>query len=172
MKKIGFLLIFALCLVLSGCNKEDEPKYESLDIGYHTWTFKIRVLDKNGEDILKQEDDVKKIKGMLSIEYEGVVYTPKIDSDFAFGDVPLWSRLMIGDPDGSESGQCLYFSRFDVISKYDDTFVINWVDQSKDVIHLTIIAKTKRAEIENEMSKTSLFSLPFFSCIYWDLNNN
>lgn len=35
-----------------------------------------------------------------------------------------------------------------------------------------IIAKTKRAEIENEMSKTSLFSLPFFSCIYWDLNNN
>ena len=36
----------------------------------------------------------------------------------------------------------------------------------------TIIAKTKRAEIENEMSKTSLFSLPFFSCIYWDLNNN
>lgn len=52
MKKIGFLLIFALCLVLSGCNKEDEPKYESLDIGYHTWTFKIRVLDKNGEDIL------------------------------------------------------------------------------------------------------------------------
>ena len=51
MKKIGFLLIFALCLVLSGCNKEDEPKYESLDIGYHTWTFKIRVLDKNGEDI-------------------------------------------------------------------------------------------------------------------------
>ncbi len=133
MKKIGFLLIFALCLVLSGCNKEDEPKYESLDIGYHTWTFKIRVLDKNGEDILKQEDGVKKIKGMLSIEYEGVVYTPKIDSDFAFGDVPLWSRLMIGDPDGSESGQCLYFSRFDVISKYDDTFVINWVDQSKDV---------------------------------------
>ena len=74
---------------------------------------------------------------MLSIEYEGVVYTPKIDSDFAFGDVPLWSRLMIGDPDGSESGQCLYFSRFDVISKYDDTFVINWVDKSKDVIHLT-----------------------------------
>ena len=74
---------------------------------------------------------------MLSIEYEGVVYTPKIDSDFAFGDVPLWSWLMIGDPDGSESGQCLYFSRFDVISKYDDTFVINWVDQSKDVIHLT-----------------------------------
>ena len=44
---------------------------------------------------------------MLSIEYEGVVYTPKIASDFAFGDVPLWSRLMIGDPDGSESGQCL-----------------------------------------------------------------
>ena len=37
---------------------------------------------------------------------------------------------------------------------------------------LCIIAKTKRAEIENEMSKTSLFSLPFFSCIYWDLNNN
>lgn len=37
---------------------------------------------------------------------------------------------------------------------------------------LDIIAKTKRAEIENEMSKTSLFSLPFFSCIYWDLNNN
>lgn len=36
----------------------------------------------------------------------------------------------------------------------------------------SIIAKTKRAEIENEMSKTSLFSLPFFSCIYWDLNNN
>ena len=36
----------------------------------------------------------------------------------------------------------------------------------------TIIAKTKRAEIENEMSKTSLFSLPFFSCIYWGLNNN
>lgn len=35
-----------------------------------------------------------------------------------------------------------------------------------------IIAKTKRAEIENEMSKTSLFSLPFFSCIYWNLNNN
>lgn len=35
-----------------------------------------------------------------------------------------------------------------------------------------IIAKTKRAEIENEMSKTSLFSLPFFSCICWDLNNN
>ena len=35
-----------------------------------------------------------------------------------------------------------------------------------------IIAKTKRAEIENEMSKTSLFSLPFFSCIYWGLNNN
>lgn len=137
MKKIGFLLIFALCLVLSGCNKEDEPKYESLDIGYHTGTFKIRVLDKNGDDILKQEDGVKKIKGMLSIEYENVVYTPKIDSDFAFGEVPPWSRLMIGDPDGSESGQCLYFSRFDVISKYDDTFVINWVDKSKDVIHLT-----------------------------------
>lgn len=37
---------------------------------------------------------------------------------------------------------------------------------------VNIIAKTKRAEIENEMSKTSLFSLPFFSCIYWDLNNN
>lgn len=37
---------------------------------------------------------------------------------------------------------------------------------------LNIIAKTKRAEIENEMSKTSLFSLPFFSCIYWGLNNN
>ena len=36
-----------------------------------------------------------------------------------------------------DGGQCLYFSRFDVISKYDDTFVINWVDQSKDVIHLT-----------------------------------
>lgn len=137
MKKIGSLLIFALCLVLSGCNKEDEPKYESLDIGYHTWTFKIRVLDKNGADILKQEDGVKKIKGMLSIEYENVVYTPKIASDFAFGEVPLWSQLMIGDPDGSESGQCLYFSRFDVISKYDDTFVINWVDKSKDVIHLT-----------------------------------
>lgn len=39
-------------------------------------------------------------------------------------------------------------------------------------INLFIIAKTKRAEIENEMSKTSLFSLPFFSCIYWSLNNN
>lgn len=37
---------------------------------------------------------------------------------------------------------------------------------------MNIIAKTKRAEIENEMSKTSLFSLPFFSCIYWGLNNN
>ena len=45
---------------IEACNKEDEPKYESLDIGYHTWTFKIRVLDKNGEDILKQEDGVKK----------------------------------------------------------------------------------------------------------------
>ena len=38
--------------------------------------------------------------------------------------------------------------------------------------YLCIIAKTKRAEIENETSKTSLFSLPFFSCIYWNLNNN
>ena len=41
-----------------------------------------------------------------------------------------------------------------------------------DFFFCYIIAKTKRAEIENEMSKTSLFSLPFFSCIYWDLNNN
>lgn len=41
---------------------------------------------------------------------------------------------------------------------------------SYDIV--SIIAKTKRAEIENEMSKTSLFSLPFFSCIYWGLNNN
>lgn len=40
------------------------------------------------------------------------------------------------------------------------------------ILKLFIIAKTKRAEIENEMSKTSLFSLPFFSCIYWGLNNN
>lgn len=40
------------------------------------------------------------------------------------------------------------------------------------IFHGLIIAKTKRAEIENEMSKTSLFSLPFFSCIYWGLNNN
>ena len=41
-----------------------------------------------------------------------------------------------------------------------------------DLYFYNIIAKTKRAEIENEMSKTSLFSLPFFSCIYWGLNNN
>lgn len=41
-----------------------------------------------------------------------------------------------------------------------------------DKTNAAIIAKTKRAEIENEMSKTSLFSLPFFSCIYWGLNNN
>lgn len=75
MKKIGFLLIFALCLVLSGCNKEDEPKYESLDIGYHTWTFKIRVLDKNGEDILKQEDGVKNKRDAVDRIRECCIYS-------------------------------------------------------------------------------------------------
>ena len=44
--------------------------------------------------------------------------------------------------------------------------------QNYTCVLVDIIAKTKRAEIENEMSKTSLFSLPFFSCIYWNLNNN
>lgn len=51
----------------------------------------------------------------------------------------------------------------------------NWLLKNEvlsDNLFIVIIAKTKRAEIENEMSKTSLFSLPFFSCIYWNLNNN
>ena len=35
-----------------------------------------------------------------------------------------------------------------------------------------IIAKTKRATFKNETSKTSLFSLPFFSCSFDRLNTN
>lgn len=35
-----------------------------------------------------------------------------------------------------------------------------------------IIAKTKRATFQNETSKTSLFSLPFFSCSFDLLNTN
>ena len=75
MKKIGFLLIFALCLVLSGCNKEDEPKYESLDIGYHTWTFKIRVLDKNGEDIKARRWRKKNKRDVVDRIRECCIYT-------------------------------------------------------------------------------------------------
>ncbi len=36
----------------------------------------------------------------------------------------------------------------------------------------TIIAKTKRATFKNETSKTSLFSLPFFSYTFDRLNIN
>ena len=36
----------------------------------------------------------------------------------------------------------------------------------------SIIAKTKRATFKNETSKTSLFSLPFFSCSFDRLNTN
>lgn len=35
-----------------------------------------------------------------------------------------------------------------------------------------IIAKTKRTQIKNETSKSSLFSLPFFSCSFDRLNIN
>lgn len=57
----------------------------------------------------------------------------------------------------------MYFDEHPECKEYNKSF---------PVVKDNIIAKTKRAEIENEMSKTSLFSLPFFSCIYWGLNNN
>lgn len=76
MKKIAAIIAIVLCVALNGCNKEDDMS--KLDEGGKIlYSLELKIVDKNGAEIIAQDGGIDKIKDLVSIEYKGKEYSPQ-----------------------------------------------------------------------------------------------
>ena len=121
MKKIAAIIAIVLCVALNGCNKEDDMS--KLDEGGKIlYSLELKIVDKNGAEIIAQDGGIDKIKDLVSIEYKGKEYSPQELSTNPYVQSPRY----------------LCFGLFSLQSiKGNVWFTIKWKDGSKDVVELS-----------------------------------
>lgn len=148
--------------------KADAVKIAKITGGPKSTMFKLHKMGriygawlrlKEAEETGNSYDPLK--------DYE--LFLRQKDFDLYFKDLARFSRndeyhdIVADFPFYAEARRAITDEREWEVSDIDDCPDKEYEQAMGDFIsQLSIIAKTKRAEIENEMSKTSLFSLPFF----------
>lgn len=135
MKKIAAIIAIVLCVALNGCNKEDDMS--KLDEGGKIlYSLELKIVDKNGAEIIAQDGGIDKIKDLVSIEYKGKEYSPQELSSNPYVNPkmnPVFSIMPYG-----QSPRYLCFGLFSLQSiKGNVWFTIKWKDGSKDVVEIT-----------------------------------
>ena len=135
MKKIAAIIAIVLCVALNGCNKEDDMS--KLDEGGKIlYSLELKIVDKNGAEIIAQDGGIDKIKDLVSIEYKGKEYSPQELSTNPYVR-PKMNPVFSIMPNG-QSPRYLCFGLFSLQSiKSNVWFTIKWKDGSKDVVEIT-----------------------------------
>lgn len=135
MKKIAVIIAIVLCVALNGCNKEDDMS--KLDEGGKIlYSLELKIVDKNGAEIIAQDGGIDKIKDLVSIEYKGKEYSPQELSTNPYVR-PKMNPVFSIMPN-EQSPRYLCFGLFSLQSiKSNVWFTIKWKDGSKDVVEIT-----------------------------------
>ena len=135
MRKIAAMIAIVLCVALNGCNKEDDMS--KLDEGGKIlYSLELKIVDKNGAEIIAQDGGIDKIKDLVSIEYKGKEYSPQELSSNPYVN-PKMNPVFSIMPNG-QSPRYLCFGLFSLQSiKGNVWFTIKWKDGSKDVVEIT-----------------------------------
>lgn len=135
MRKIAAIIAIVLCVALNGCNKEDDMS--KLDEGGKIlYSLELKIVDKNGAEIIAQDGGIDKIKDLVSIEYKGKEYSPQELNSNPYVN-PKMNPVFSIMPNG-QSPRYLCFGLFSLQSiKGNVWFTIKWKDGSKDVVEIT-----------------------------------
>ena len=100
------------------------------------YSLELKIVDKNGAEIIAQDGGIDKIKDLVSIEYKGKEYSPQELSTNPYVR-PKMNPVFSIMPN-EQSPRYLCFGLFSLQSiKSNVWFTIKWKDGSKDVVELT-----------------------------------
>lgn len=173
LNRIFSTLLIISAILSSSCGDEtlgnSSPQYLLGD-----FTFTIKVVDENSENLLLDEDTRNKIAENITITYNGKTYfcdyiidfqneMPTLPDDY-FG---MYMTLMDCKENKEASYADITFGHFLSWKFYDDeTFTINWGDGSSDTVRFThgcyYTKDNKRVEKKEFYLNDKNYSEPIF----------
>ena len=132
MKKILFAMFTALSLMFASCGDDDEEKEDDLIIDWSPIKVKFFVVSY-GQQINYVANNFNDIIHTTTLTYRGKTYS--IEKSLSKFYAPNFQGLHIDSTAVWQPFFC--FGELDGSNDYDDDFVIDFADGSKDVIHFT-----------------------------------
>jgi hypothetical protein len=129
-----YALLFVLPLTFFSCNEKDDPKDEYIISDWYPVELKIFISDKNAADLLDEVSENYAGED-FTLTYQNKAYSvakQKVSKAY----MPVFEGLVLKKDE--ESGKFYaYFGELDGYADYEEDFIIQWKDGTKDVIHFS-----------------------------------